>query len=283
MFQISVAGDIRFYGLLKTIGVTPRQLRRIIRIQALALSAMGIPLGLVLGWLVGSRLTPLVIRRLDYVETVVSVSPLLFMGAAFFALITVLISCARPGRMAAHVSPVEALRYTEGGGKRCRRGRKARTVSPFSMALANLGRSRGKTAVTILSLGLAVTLLSLVATLTGGFDLDKYVSHFTASDFILADAGKFQVTTGFNEDMAVPEEAIDAIRAQGGVTEGGRVYGQVSGMVEFIPEARFLQNNSHGARRKFHCRRLSGGRLWRPDDGQQLGSNRRYGDHLVYR
>ena len=90
-----------------------------------------------------------------------------------------------------------------------------------------------------------MALLSLVATLTGGFDLDKYVSHFTASDFILADAGKFQVTAGFNEDMAVPEEAIDAIRAQGGVTEGGRVYGQVSGMVEFIPEARFLQNNSH--------------------------------------
>ena len=28
VFQISVAGDIRFYGLLKTIGTTPRQLRR---------------------------------------------------------------------------------------------------------------------------------------------------------------------------------------------------------------------------------------------------------------
>ena len=134
VFQISVAGDIRFYGLLKTIGVTPRQLRRIIRIQALALSAVGIPLGLVLGWLVGSRLTPLVIRRLDYVETVVSVSPLLFAGAALFALVTVLLSCARPGRMAARVSPVEALRYTEGGGKQRSRGRKARTVSPYRMA-----------------------------------------------------------------------------------------------------------------------------------------------------
>ena len=244
VFQISVAGDIRFYGLLKTIGVTPRQLRRIIRIQALALSAAGIPLGLVLGWLVGSQLTPLVTQRLNDVETVVSVSPLLFAGAAIFALVTVLLSCARPGRMAGRVSPVEALRYTEGSGKRRRRGRKAHTVSPYRMAWANLGRSRGKTAVTILSLGLAVTLLSLVATLTGGFDMDKYVSHFTASDFILADAGKFQVTTGFNEDMAVPEEAITAIQAQGGVTEGGRVYGQVSAMEGFIPEERFLQNNS---------------------------------------
>ena len=37
IFQISVAGDIRFYGLLKTIGTTPRQLKRIIRQQALLL------------------------------------------------------------------------------------------------------------------------------------------------------------------------------------------------------------------------------------------------------
>ena len=244
VFQISVAGDIRFYGLLKAIGVTPRQLRRIIRIQALTLSAAGIPLGLVLGWLLGGLLAPAVARRLNDVETVVSASPLLFVGAALFALVTVLLSCARPGRMAARVSPVEALRYTEGSGKWRARARKARTVSPFSMARANLGRSRGKTAVTILSLGLAVALLTLSATLSAGFDMDKYVSHFTASDFILADAGKFQVTAGFNEDMAVPEEAIAAIQAQGGITEGGRVYGQVSAMEGFIPEERFLQNNS---------------------------------------
>ncbi len=61
VFQISVAGDIRFYGLLKTIGTTPRQLRRIIRIQALALSAAGIPIGLVIGWLIGGRLTPVIV------------------------------------------------------------------------------------------------------------------------------------------------------------------------------------------------------------------------------
>ena len=34
IFQISVTGDIRFYGLLKTIGTTPRQLKRMIRQQA---------------------------------------------------------------------------------------------------------------------------------------------------------------------------------------------------------------------------------------------------------
>ena len=156
VFQISVAGDIRFYGLLKTIGTTPRQLRRIIRLQALALSAAGIPIGLVIGWFIGGQLTPVIVARLNGVMAVTSVSPWIFVIAALFALFTVLLSCRRPGRMAARVSPVEAVRYTEGGGKTRAKGRKARRVSPFSMAWANLGRSRGKTVVTVLSLSLAV-------------------------------------------------------------------------------------------------------------------------------
>ena len=104
VFHISVAGDIRFYGLLKTIGTTPRQLRRIIRTQALLLSLIGIPVGLLLGWLLGGILTPVIVARLDGVSSVVSVSPVLFVGAALFALVTVLISCRRPGRLAGKVS-----------------------------------------------------------------------------------------------------------------------------------------------------------------------------------
>ena len=245
VFQISVAGDIRFYGLLKTIGTTGRQLKRIIRYQALALSALGIPLGLAAGWLIGGRLTPVIIARLDGISDVVSVSPLLFLGSALFALFTVLLSCRRPGRMAAKVSPIEAVRYTEGAGKSTRRAGKRRArkgaggASLFSMAWANLGRSRSKTVVTVLSLSLAVVLLTLTVNLTGGFDMDKYVSHFTASDFILANAGKFQTGTTFSEDQAVPQEALDAVEAQGGVTNRGRVYGQTSSVLEFIHEDYF--------------------------------------------
>ena len=242
MFQISVAGDIRFYGLLKTIGTTPRQLRRIIRLQALALSAAGIPIGLVLGWLIGGQLTPVIVARLDGIVPMTSVSPWIFVIAAVFALFTVLLSCRRPGKMAAKVSPVEAVRYTEGGGKTRAKGRRARRVSPFSMAWANLGRSRGKTVVTVLSLSLAVVLLTVTVNFTGGFDMDKYVSSFTASDFIVANAGKFQTSTTFSAEQAVPQSAIDAIDAQGGVTDSGVVYGQTFGALEYVTEDWFRQN-----------------------------------------
>ncbi len=245
VFQISVAGDIRFYGLLKTIGTTPRQIRRIIRIQALALSAVGIPAGLVLGWLVGGVLTPVITAQLNDVVVTVSVSPVLFAVSALFALITVLISCRRPGRLAGRVSPVEAVRYAEGKAIRPKARRKEKGVSLFSMAWANLGRSRGKTGITILSLSLAVVLLTFTVTFTAGFDMDKYIAHFTATDFIVADAGKLQVSiTGFNGDMAVGEDIVAALNAQGGITKSARVYGQSMGMREFIPEEQFLARNS---------------------------------------
>lgn len=237
VFQISVAGDIRFYGLLKTIGTTPRQLRRIIRTQALLLSLIGIPVGLLLGWLLGGVLTPVIVAQLDGVTAVVSVSPLLFAGAALFALVTVLISCRRPGRLAGKVSPVEAVRYTEGKALKRKTRRNGKGVSLLSMAWANLGRSRGKTFLTVLSLTLAVVLLTLTVTLTSGFDMDKYVSNFTASDFILADAGQFQTGgDGFNDEMAVPEEVIAAVDAQGGITASGRVYGKTAPALEFVTE-----------------------------------------------
>lgn len=237
VFQISVTGDIHFYGLLKTIGTTPRQLRRIIRTQALLLSLVGIPMGLLLGWLLGGVLTPVITARLNGVTTVVSVSPLLFAGAAVFALVTVLISCRRPGRLAGKVSPVEAVRYTEGKALNRKGKRSGKGVSLLSMAWANLGRSRGKTFITVLSLTLAVVLLTFTVTFTGGFDMDKYMSNFTASDFILADAGQFQ-TGGevFNDGMGVPEEVIEAVEAQGGITESGRVYGKTAPAQEFVTE-----------------------------------------------
>lgn len=244
VFQISVAGDIRFYGLLKTIGTTPRQIRRIIRTQALLLSAAGIPLGLVLGWLLGGVLTPVIVAQLDAVTTVVSVNPAIFVGSAVFALITVLISCRRPGRIAGKVSAVEAVCYAEGKVSNRKEKRDGKGVSLLSMAWANLGRSRGKTVITILSLSLAVVLLTMTVTFARGFDMDKYISHFTASDFLVADAKKFQTYGGYGTDMGVPQDAIAAIDAQGGVTEGGRIYGQTSGMWEFIPQSWFVQNNS---------------------------------------
>lgn len=242
VFQISVTNDIRFYGLLKTIGTTGKQLRRIVRQQALILSLAGIPFGLLLGFIVGNKLTPVIMSQLSYQHAFVSFHPLIFIGAALFSLLTVFLSCARPGRMAARVSPVEAVRCTEGGapkkaGKR-ERGRRAQSGASLPrMAWANLGRSRSKTVVTVLSLTLAVVLATMTYTFSMGFDMNKYLTHKADVDFILGHADYFQTGRGFHStDEEVPESVISDVNARSGIEESGRVYGGVSAIKQFVTE-----------------------------------------------
>lgn len=235
VFQISVSNDIRFYGLLKTIGTTGRQIRRMVFHQAILLSVIGIPIGLLLGYGIGALLFPAVLSTLDAIpSTDLSFSPLIFVIAALFALITVTISCRKPGKMAAKVSPVEAVRYTERTTSTKTRRKAAAGASIPKMALANLGRNRKKTVITVLSLSLAVVLLNLTVTFTNGFDMDKYISHFISNDFTLADASYMNASHWRGD--ALPEEAIAAVTQAGGIAEGGRTYGHVSNIYEFITE-----------------------------------------------
>lgn len=211
IFQISVTGDIRFYGLLKTIGTTPRQLRRVIRQQALLLYAVGIPLGLLLGYGIGALLTPAVlsITYLGTASSTISTSPVIFLGSALFALVTVLLSCSRPGRMAGRVSPVEAAKYTDavrtGKKRRATRGAKV-----HQMAFANLGRNRRKTVLVVLSLSLSVTLLNILYTFVSGFDMEKYVSANTCADFIVSSTDYFRFNPA---EEYIPRETLEEIEA----------------------------------------------------------------------
>lgn len=232
IFQISVAGDIRYYGLLKTIGVTPKQLRRLIRQQALLLSALGIPVGLLLGYGVGAAAVPITMSTstMGGRYTTVSVSPWIFLFSTVFALLTVLLSCARPGRIAGRVSPVEAVRYTErqSAGETHRKGGK---VTPVQMAAANLGRDKKKTALVMVSLSLTVVLLNLLVTFIGGFDMDKYLSRRSCADFLISTPDYFNYR-GFS----LTKEAVEPVRANTAHSLEGFAY-QTGGVGMYLPES----------------------------------------------
>ena len=284
VFQISVTNDIRFYGLLKTIGTTSRQIRRIVRQQALLLSIFGIPLGLIVGYGVGALLTPVVISRLDGIPHIAtSPSPVIFILSALFALLTVLLSCRKPGRIAGRVSPIEAVRYTEGSSKRTRE-RRTRGAKITQMAWANLGRNRKKTVLTVTSLSLAVVLLTLTVIFTSGFDMDKYISRNMISDFVVAEASYFQTGGGFSADTALPQSVVDTVNAQGGIADGGVVYGRTTSVQEFVSEDWFRTSKSHYADQEELNAMLSvrerseGGTIL--DDAQIYGMDDYTRDHL---
>lgn len=61
---LSVAGNVRYYGLLQTVGMTGRQIRSLIRRQMLFLGGAGTAGGILLGGIVSFLLLPSVIRSL---------------------------------------------------------------------------------------------------------------------------------------------------------------------------------------------------------------------------
>ncbi len=233
IFRISIMKDIRYYGLLKTIGTTGRQIKKIIRRQALKLSVIGIPIGLLAGFFVGKALLPAILNSTGTVapgETQIPVSPVIFIGAAVFSLITVFISTGHPARLAAKVSPIEALRFTEGMKAKKKGKRSSGGGKIWRMALSNLGRSKGKTAIIIVSLSLAVVLLNSVFTVTNSFDMDMFLRSFTSSDFLIANARYFNTEYyhGGSEELAAEESLtesfIEACQDIDGFEEGGRIY-----------------------------------------------------------
>lgn len=231
IFQISVLRDIRFYGLLKTIGTTGRQLHAIIRRQAWILSLVGIPLGLLAGFFVGKALVPILMEQSSYAGSVVSVSPnpLIFAGAATFALITVFISTYKPGRMAAKVSAVEAVGYTDTAQGSLKKLKKSGNgAKPKHMALSNLGRNKKRTILVILSLTLSVVLTNTVFTLSQSVDVKKALDKFSDSDFLIGHADLFNNKYS-GEDSALSESFIKAVQEQDGFESGGRLYGTWGG------------------------------------------------------
>ena len=230
IFQISVSNDVRFYGLLKTIGTTGRQIKRIISMQAFLLSALGIPIGLVFGYGVGVMMTGVVVAKLNGVDLTYSVNPIIFFGAAAFSFVTVWLSCRKPRRMAAKISPVEAVRYTENGGTKKKSRKREKGASIFRMAMANLGRNKSKTVITVISMSFAVVILNLTFILANGFDMDKYLNR-VVTYFIVSDASYFQ----YHGDTPFPEEIASQIEAMDGV-QGGRTYQKTFEAQEFVTE-----------------------------------------------
>ena len=188
IFQISVTADVQFYGKLKTLGMTTKQLKKLIYGQADRLCIIGIPIGLILGWLLGSVLVPVLMGTIEG-EAVVSANPIIFLGSAVFAWVTVLISCLRPARLAGKVSPIEALRMSDADSSSKKKTKRRRgNASLASMAWANLWRNKKRTITVICSLTLGLVLLSSFYAKNAAFDMDKYLADLILADFELSDA-----------------------------------------------------------------------------------------------
>lgn len=223
IFYINVIRDLQYYGLLKTIGTTKRQLKRLVRLQGCILSLWGIPAGLILGTLLSRVLFPIIISNFQFGTMVFFMHPAIYVLAAIFSFITVLASCMKPCRMAAKVSPMEAFSYTEHLPVKKKKA-KNRKTTVFSMAWRNLGQSRKKATVAIISICLSLLLVNTTFTVTKGFDLDKYVGEQIIGDLLIGGTSTFN--TGAQELILDPIKKADRefLSCIDGVTQESDVY-----------------------------------------------------------
>ncbi|MCB6203529.1 ABC transporter permease [Extibacter muris] len=217
IFQISILQDIRFYALLKTIGTTKKQIKYLIRRQAFLLSLAGIPIGLAAGYGISKVMFPAALSMLDLKDMKITLHfhPAIVLFAAGFSLLTVAVSCRRPGKIAGSVSPVEAVRYTEGNKKRKKAKKTENGARIHAMALSNLGRNKKKTVFVILSMSLSVILLCMVLTAMGSFQLDTYLKSRLTGDVTAANIN--YTSSSRSSDFTVDADYVEMLDSQPGI------------------------------------------------------------------
>lgn len=222
IFQISVITDIQFYGRLKTLGTTARQLRKLIYGQAVRLCLLGIPAGMLLGYLLGVVLVPALVQMPDASP---SASPLIFTGSALFAAGTALISCMRPAKIAGKVSPIEALRYNEVQKRGRVFNKRSKNPGLSAMAWSNLGRNRKRTVTVICSLTLGLTLMSALYAKNAAYDMEKYLADLSLGDYQIDEVTSEEYIKGYDPcGDTLNEELIARVEKLPGLEGTGFVY-----------------------------------------------------------
>ena len=171
ILKIAVSRRMTQYGVLRAMGADKSQLYILVAAQVLLLCAIGIPIGLLLGALSAKGIltaaTGMLSPEIFLVRDAGELNRLIgenssgkgafLLASAAVTLIFALAAALPAARYAAGVSPTVAMTGSHGRIKR--RSRRAKRIRNFEAYYArlNLKRSRGRTAITVLSLVMSIT------------------------------------------------------------------------------------------------------------------------------
>ena len=164
LFYISVTGKVREYGRLRVVGITGKQMKRLVRKESRQLSFLSIPPGIIIGTIIGYLLVP---GGWFWPNTVkFAIYTTVAMGLA------VMLSIRKPVQIAATVSPIEAVRVTVAADTiKFEDTRKLhRKITPYSLAGINFSRNRKRTMLTLFSLGFTGIILMCATTFMMSID-----------------------------------------------------------------------------------------------------------------
>lgn len=167
-FNISVLERISQFGLLRSVGATPSQIRGIVLKEAFILSVISIPIGFLSG--IGAmKIVFYIINKIQFNSNLLSdmeanISLTVFLISTVIGLITVFLSAIGPAIKAGKVSPLEAVRNTGGFKKetfkKVKRSSFIRKVLGVEgeIAYKNLRRNRKRFIITVFSMVISISL-----------------------------------------------------------------------------------------------------------------------------
>ena len=177
-FSISISERIRQFGIMRSIGASNRQIRRMVLFEAFLLAIIGIVLGIIVGC-VGIGVTLAWVQN-NFIVNITNkvglglrlvISPLPILIAVLICLVTTIVAAYIPAYKAIHKSAIEAIRQSDEiiiKPNEVKTSKLTQKLFGFAgvMATKNFKRNKRKYRSTILSLALSVILFISAASLT---------------------------------------------------------------------------------------------------------------------
>lgn len=165
VFYTKITKNVQMFGQLRTIGMTKKQIKRMAKKEGRLYALTAIPIGLVIGTLIGLISCPAGFR----LKTTI-IYAILIAVAAF---IMVNIAIFKPVRIAMNTTPVEGAKYLVYTVKAKSSKKLHRKLTPFNLAKINIQRNKQKAILTLMMLGISGALLLVASTVAGSIDPQK--------------------------------------------------------------------------------------------------------------
>ena len=222
IMYLSVAGKIRYFGLLQTVGMTERQIKKLLKEQMLLIGTAGIVSGYVAGGMVSFFLIPLIVKtmgiRKKYVgSAMVRFHPVILLATIVLVGVTIHLASRKPAKMAANISPIEALGYRPiRRKKKIRKFGKGTIVGKLSRE--QFAKDKKRTAVVLVSLAASLSVYLCVVTMLDSQAARTIVSNYMDTDLVIKNDTAYKENAADRRDI-LDENLLKEIRKNAGVSE----------------------------------------------------------------
>lgn len=210
--QVTAEQDRAYFAGMKALGLSPRQLRRYLLEKALAVAALGLIPGFLIGFGLNLAVTPRVVVGMEQNPALYFLSWQPFAVAAVCSFLTVLLAYLLPSWRLSRMTPAQTLRVNAPRSSR-RGGTRTGMVTLPRMALRTFGRARGRTILSLVTMLAAVLLLTDIRMQYVSLREDLYLSAMSPWDYSITDASAATPYQQYNErNRGVTEEMVKELR-----------------------------------------------------------------------